>query len=324
MHASKEAKHTVVKRHSYRVKVKHQGSELSMTESKQKFLTPISFLIVAVLATELVRPAFPYAQPVEPLSPETVFEIAPPLFPRPLPIPTSPRPPQPPKVFEPKIVRPSDFLPPGPLLLFAGCRYDPIAVMSSADCSEDFCVLCTKSIRQLESGWCWNAAAQMVMNYHGYYFPQCTIADTTYGTSNNCCLPDGRPDPATNCRLIGNPGGFPQHVFQAYGFDYQPPNISGLKAPGWNYALGEIREDRPFIAWLASLTGNPAHVYVVYGFSMVNGVSELRVIDPLQGPSVTDPHNPPSADFWFQSWDSTKFLGDAFNKHTGDIAEIEP
>lgn len=198
-------------------------------------------------------------------------------------------------------------------------------------CGENICVLCTKAFKQLEAGWCWNAVAQIIMDYHGVKDSQCNIATRVYPQRVPCCLADGRPrvkdlnanppDPP-DCGI--SQGGWPQYVFDAYGFDYLPLNTNGqprLQLLYFATAIDQIKADRPYIAWLDSRIGTSSHTILVHGFSTLT--RELRVTDPQPDPP----------DDWFQPWDDTLRqlgsvqvpvgLGDMNNQHTGDISDIE-
>lgn len=289
-----------------------------------KLLTTLS------LAIQLVYASVVFSQPAILLAPE----LKP--FPRTGPLPPIPLPPKP-KV----LPNPFPFSTDHKEIRRAPFPIPPNEGFAVSFCDDYYCVLNARSFKQLEAGWCWNAAAQSVMRYHGYYFSQCTIANTTYPPPSSftspqpCCLQDGRPDPATNCRLIGSPSGLPQDVFNAFEFDYWPA-IGQLATPSWSYAVDEILNYRPFIAWLdPRSSGLWAHTYVVHGFNKLNNAMELRLSDPQQGPSVINPQNPPWAEDWFQPWDNMLRvhssgqllpvgLGDTNNEHKGDITRIEP
>jgi hypothetical protein len=158
----------------------------------------------------------------------------------------------------------------------------------------------------------------MIMNYHTVPASQCSIADTVYPAKSPCCLPDGSPDsdPTHDCGFTR--GGWPQYVFDKYGFNYSPPNSSAgyaqVQLLFWDEARLQILADRPYIAWVQPKNNTSSdHTLVVHGFSRVSG-EELKLIDPTQDPP----------DDWWRPWDLRLYLGDANNRHIGDIADIEP
>ena len=181
-------------------------------------------------------------------------------------------------------------------------------------CRNDYCVLCTTATKQLEAGWCWNAVSQIVLNYHDIPDNQCTIADRVYPQQSPCCLNDGRPDPNNDCGLTQ--GGFPQNVFEEYGFNYSPDGPPPLlQLLYWGEAKRQILAERPYIAWISPNNLNLSdHILVVHGFTTSRGKGrELKIIDPQSDP----------IDDWWQ-WDAVHQLGNSNNTHVGDIADIEP
>ena len=279
-----------------------------------RLLTPLFFAVPLVYASIVFsQPAILIAPEIRP-TPETP----------PIPLPEPPRIPIPKPVPDLSRIR----KPP-----FRLSSNDGIKFGCSDSCGENYCVLCTKAFKQLEAGWCWNAVAQNIMDYHGIKDSQCNIATRVYPQRVPCCLADGRPrveDPNANphdpldCGM--SQGGWPQYVFDAYGFDYSPLNTNGqprLQLLYFATAIDQIKADRPYIAWLDSRIGNPSHTLMVHGFSTVSA-RELKVTDPQPDPP----------DDWFHPWDGTLRqlgsvqvpvgLGDMNNQHTGDISDIEP
>jgi|RhiMethySRZTD1v2_1073278.scaffolds.fasta_scaffold21611_4 peptidase C39-like protein len=268
--------------------------------------TRIGLILALILLIEFSRPSIGISQVYMPLAPEVEpFPLL-----RKVPKPGLPKPSIPPEPTKEDLKR---YALPG--VIVDGIYLNPCL----QPCTDLFCLLCTRYGRQQTPGWCWNAVAQVIMNFEGLNpkQSQCEIAQKIYYPAGTppCCT-DGNPDSASDCGIYH--GGFPEYAFDAYGFDYYPPldspNYSLLT---WTGLKDEIKNDRPYAALILFLISDPAtgeverdkHSVVVNGYHFSNNGSEVHIYDPQTG------------ERWWETYHNF-YVDPVGYQHLGDTYEI--
>ena len=144
---------------------------------------------------------------------------------------------------------------------------------------------------QEQDNWCWDASSQCVLQFYGYYYTQCAIANfavTGNGWGNDdCCADPSGP--------ICNQ---PNYLF---GFDTGSGNVNDIlthfgnidtdtqgSALSWDDTVSQLNSGRPFImGW--GWTAGGGHDLVGYGCMVENNSPKLYYMNPWEaGYTISD------------------------------------
>jgi hypothetical protein len=142
---------------------------------------------------------------------------------------------------------------------------------NATNCSGAPVTLGVSLIPQSQSNWCWAASAQMIMNYHGHQYAQCTQANERFD-EYSCCANGS----TSFCNRTGHP--------EFWRYDFHATQTSG--ALSWSSLVDEIGcKGRPvaFSWYWLDENGNDdgGHMMVALGHTTSYGTNYVLMHDPL-------------------------------------------